>query len=75
MSDEQPVLLSENEDDLSLSTITKKQKIDDDSDYSSNDIEDIDNDVEPADLLFDLQIYYDNQIQIIYIVRFVDLLW
>ena len=65
MSDDQPVLLSENEDDLSLSTITKKQKIDDDSDYSSNDIEDIDNDVEPADLLFDLQIYYDNQIQIL----------
>ena len=54
MSDDQSVLLSENEDDLSLSTITKKQKIDDDSDYSSNDIEDIDNDVEPADLLFDL---------------------
>jgi hypothetical protein len=51
MSDDLPILLSENNDDLISSPTTKRPKKDDDSDYSSNDIEDIDNDVKSDHLL------------------------
>jgi len=51
---DEPVLVIKNRDNLISSTATKKTITDDDCDYFSNDIENIDSSAESDKILFDL---------------------